>query len=199
MATKSLYNLVNEFNKLPGIGKKTAQRLAFSILEMDEEDVISFAKSMVNVKRTVKKCLICGNYSEEDNCIICNNINRDGKTICVVEDSKDVTAMERANSYNGVYHVLHGKISPLDGISGDKLNIKSLIGRVATGDIEEVILALNPDLEGDTTSLYIAQLLKGFDVKVSKIASGIPMGGNIEFADMATISRSLQGRVRLGG
>lgn len=194
MATKSLEILIDEFNRLPGIGRKSAVRLAFHVLEMSEQEVERFSKALKDVKETVKKCLICGNFSENDKCDICRDEFRDKNVICVVEDSRDIISLEKTKRYKGSYHVLNGKIDPLNGMTPDKLNLKSLLERVAKEDIKEVILALNPDLEGETTALYITKLLKTFDVKVTKIASGIPMGGNIEFADVATISRALDGR-----
>ncbi len=194
MATKSLEILIDEFNRLPGIGRKSATRLAFHVLEMQEFEVERFAKALKDVKETVKKCSICGNFSENEICDICSDEFRDKGIICVVEDSRDIVPLEKTNRYKGSYHVLNGKIDPLNGMTPDKLNLKTLLERVAKNEIKEVILALNPDLEGETTTLYLTKLLKPFDVKVTKIASGIPMGGNIEFADTATISRALEGR-----
>ncbi len=197
MATKSLEILIEEFNKLPSVGKKSAQRFAFAILEMEKEEVETFAKALIDVKEKVKKCSVCGNFSEEEICEICSDDNRNKKIICVVEDSKDIVALERARSYKGLYHVLHGKLSPLNGKGVEDLNIKSLLDRIGSGEVEELIMALNPDLEGETTSMYISRLVKHFDIKVSRIASGIPMGGNLEYADMATLAKSLEGRFEL--
>ena len=194
MATKSLERLIDEFNKLPGIGRKSATRLAFHILEMSEEQVEKFSEAMKEVKKTIKKCPVCGDFCENDLCNICADETRDKEIVCVVEDSRDIISFEKTGKYNGTYHVLNGKIAPLNGMTPDKLNIKSLLERVAAADISEVILALNPDLEGETTSLYLTKLLKPFGVKITKIASGIPIGGNIEFADTATISKALDGR-----
>jgi len=194
MATKSMEILIEEFNKLPGVGRKTAQRFAFTILEMEMDEVEHFAKAMIQLKRLVKKCSICGNFSEEEICNICSDNNRDKNTICVVEDSKDIVALERANIYKGTYHVLHGKIAPLDGKGINELNIKSLLERIVKEEVEEVIMGLNPDLEGETTSLYLSNLLRNFNIKISRIASGIPMGGNLEYADMATLAKSLEAR-----
>ena len=194
MATKSLEILIDEFNRLPGIGRKSAVRLAFHVLEMSDQEVERFSKALKDVKETVKKRSICGNFSENDICDICRDEFRDKNIICVVEDSRDIIPLEKTKRYKGSYHVLNGKIDPLNGMTPDKLNLKSLLERVAKEDIKGVILALNPDLEGETTALYLTKLLKTFDVKVTKIASGIPMGGNIEFADVATISRALDGR-----
>lgn len=197
MATKSLEILIDEFNKLPGIGRKSAARLAFHVMEMSEDEVESFVTALRNVKCNVKKCSICGNFSEEDICPICKDEFRDGSTICVVEDSRDIIPLEKTNRYKGKYHVLNGKLDPLNGMTPDRLNLKSLLERVAKEEIKEVILALNPDLEGETTALYLTKLLKPFGIKITKIASGIPMGGNIEFADVATISKALEGRQEL--
>ena len=194
MATKSLERLIDEFNKLPGIGRKSATRLAFHILEMSEEQVEKVSEAMKEVKKTIKKCPVCGDFCENDLCNICADETRDKEIVCVVEDSRDIISFEKTGKYNGTYHVLNGKIAPLNGMTPDKLNIKSLLERVAATDINEVILALNPDLEGETTSLYLTKLLKPFGVKITKIASGIPIGGNIEFADTATISKALDGR-----
>lgn len=194
MATKSLERLIDEFNRLPGIGRKSATRLAFHVLDMREEQVESFIEALREAKVTIKKCPKCGDFCEKDMCDICADELRDRFTICVVEDSRDIVSFEKMGKYKGLYHVLGGKIAPLNGVTPDKLNIKSLLERVATEEIQEVILALNPDLEGETTSLYLTKLLKPFGIKVTKIASGIPMGGNIEFADSATISRALDGR-----
>lgn len=197
MATKSLEVLIDEFNKLPGIGRKSATRLAFHIMEKNEEELENFIVALKNVKNKVKKCSICGNFSEEDICPICKDEFRDESIICVVEDSRDIISLEKTNKYKGRYHVLNGKLDPLNGMTPDRLNLKSLLERVAKENIREVILALNPDLEGETTALYLTKLLKPFEIKITKIASGIPMGGNIEFADIATISKALEGRQEL--
>ena len=194
MSTKSIEILTEEFNKLPTIGKKTAQRLAFAVLEMEREEVEVFAKALIEVKDKVRKCSVCGNFSEEEICVICSDGSRDHQTICVVEDSKDISALERAKSYKGIYHVLHGKIAPLSGKNLDQLNIQTLVERVDKNGVKEVIMALNPDLEGETTSMYLTKLLKNFDIRISRIASGIPMGGNLEYSDMATLIKSLEGR-----
>ena len=194
MSTRYLEKLIDEFHKLPGIGRKSAARLAFHILDMDESDVEKFSSAMMNVKKFVKKCSVCGNFSENDLCDICSNELRDKSIICIVEDSRDIIPLEKTGKYNGVYHVLNGKIAPLNGVTPDKLNIKSLLERITTDDIKEVIFALSSDLEGETTVLYLTKLLKPFGVTVSKLASGIPMGGNIEYADNATIAKALEGR-----
>lgn len=197
MATKSLEILIDEFNRLPGIGRKSATRLAFHVLEMSEMEIERFTSALKSVKENVKRCSVCGNFSEEDICNICSDEFREKDTICVVEDSRDIIPFEKTNRFKGKYHVLNGKLDPLNGITPDKLNLKPLLERVANNEVTEVILALNPDLEGETTALYLTRLLKPFDVKITKIASGIPMGGNIEFADTATISKALEGRQEL--
>lgn len=194
MATKSLEILIDEFNKLPGIGRKSATRLAFHILDINDEQVEKFVEALREVKKTIKRCPVCGDFCETDVCNICGDDTRDKGIVCVVEDSRDIISFEKTGKYNGTYHVLNGKIAPLNGMTPDRLNIKSLLERVAKEDIQEVILALNPDLEGETTSLYLTKLLKPFGIKITKIASGIPIGGNIEFADTATISKALDGR-----
>lgn len=197
MATKSLERLIDQFNKLPGIGRKSAARLAFYVLEMKQEQVDNFIEALKEAKEIIKRCPKCGDFCEEELCEICSNEERDRSTICVVEDSRDIVSFEKMGKYKGLYHVLNGKIAPLNGITPDKLNIKSLLERVANEDISEVIFALNPDLEGETTALYLSKLIKPFGIKITKIASGIPMGGNIEFADSATISKALDGRQEL--
>ncbi len=197
MATKSLEILIDEFNRLPGIGRKSATRLAFYVLEMSEAEIERFSKALKDAKENVKKCRICGNFSEEDVCEICSDLFREKDIICVVEDGRDIIPLEKTKRFKGSYHVLGGKIDPLNGITPDKLNLKSLLERVANGDIKEIIIALNPDLEGETTSIYLTKLLKPFEIKITKIASGIPMGGNLEFADVATITKALEGRQEL--
>lgn len=194
MATKSLEKLIDEFNKLPGIGRKSAVRLAFYILEREESEIENFVLALREAKRNIKRCKICGDFSENEICDICSDEFREKSIICVVEDSRDIVSFEKMGKYKGLYHVLNGKIAPLNGITPEKLNIKSLLERVAKENISEIILALNPDLEGETTTLYLTKLLKTFGIKITKIASGIPIGGNIEFADSATISKALDGR-----
>ncbi|WP_022820300.1 recombination mediator RecR [Fusobacterium russii] len=197
MATRSLERLILEFNKLPGVGIKSATRYAFFILNQSEEEVKNFIEALTAVKEKVKKCSICGNFCEEDICDICADNLRDKNIICVVEDSKDIITLEKTTKFKGVYHVLEGRLDPLNGITPNELNIKSLIQRIADNDIKEIIIATNPNLEGETTAMYLAKLIKNFDIKVTKLASGIPMGGNIEFSDTATISRALDDRVEI--
>lgn len=194
MAIEALEKVIDAFGRLPGVGRKSATRLAFHILNSSMEEVESFSQALLDAKRLIKKCSICGDLSEKEICPICSDQFRDSHSICVVEDSRDVISFEKTGKYRGKYHVLGGKLAPLKGVTPDKLNLESLLKRVAQDEIKEVIIALNPDLEGETTTLYLTKLLKPFHVKITRIASGIPMGGNIEYADSATISRALEGR-----
>ena len=189
-----LENLVEQFARLPGIGSKSAQRLAFYVLGLSEAEAQSFADAIVNAKRSVTCCPVCQNLTAGGLCPICASSNRDAGLICVVADPRDVIAMERTREYRGRYHVLHGVISPMNHVGPDDLQIKSLVERVAAGDIREVIMATNPDTEGEATAMYIARLLKPFDVRVTRLAYGIPVGGHLEFADDATLLRALEGR-----
>ncbi len=191
--TAPIAKLIEEFSKLPGIGRKTAQRLAFHVLDMGGDEVVEFAKAIVNAKKYTKFCSICGNLSETEKCNICMNAKRNVSMICVVEDVKDVIAMEKSKEYKGVYHVLHGTISPLDGIGPDQINIKELLSRLSA-DIEEIILATNPTIEGEATAVYIARLIKPMGIKVTRIAHGIPVGGDIEYADEITLLKAMEGR-----
>lgn len=188
-----LQRLIDEFSKLPGIGTKTAQRLAFYVLKMDEDSVKNLSESIVNAKRDIKYCSICGNLTDTDPCLICRNDARDKSIICVVQEAKDILSMEKTREYQGLYHVLHGSISPLEGIGPDSINIKSLVSRI-TPEVKEVILATNPNVEGEATAMYIARLLKPIGVKVTRIAHGIPVGGDIEYADEVTLGKALEGR-----
>ncbi len=191
--TAPITKLIEELSKLPGIGRKSAQRLAFHILEMKGNDVVELAKAIVNAKKHTKHCQTCGNLTEGELCNICTSLKRDQSTICVVEDARDIVAMERTKEFKGVYHVLHGTISPLDGIGPDEINIKSLILRL-NADIREVILATNPTIEGEATAVYISRLIKPMGIKVTRIAHGIPVGGDIEYADEVTLMRAMEGR-----
>ncbi len=184
--------LVDEFAKLPGIGRKTARKLAFWLLEQDNAMVSSFARAMVDAKNKVSFCSVCGHFTDSEVCRICSDENRDKATIVVVEDAKDVFVIENTNEYEGVYHVLHGAISPLDGVSPEDINIKELITRL--DGVNEVILATNPTIEGEATAMYISKLIKPFEIKVTRIAKGIPIGGDIEYADEVTLSKSFEGR-----
>lgn len=186
--------LIAEFEKLPGIGSKTAQRLAFHILDMDTEKVNNFANALKEAKEKVSYCSICYNLSESETCSVCSNSKRDTSVICVVKDPRDVVALERIHDYKGVYHVLHGVISPMAGIGPDNIKIKELVTRIGNTDVKEVIMATNPDVEGEATAMYVSKLLKPFDIKVSRIAHGIPVGGDLEYADEVTLSKALEGR-----
>ena len=191
----ALENLVEHFAKLPGIGKKSAQRLAFHILSLPEEEAASFAAAITGAKQAIHCCPVCQNLTEGDGpCSICLSPRRDGSVVCVVADPKDVIAMERSREYNGLYHVLHGVISPMNHVGPDDLHIKSLVERVSTGSVSEVIMATNPDTEGEATAMYLSRLLKPFGVKVTRLAYGIPVGSHLEFADDATLMRALEGR-----
>ncbi len=189
-----LENLVEQFARLPGIGGKSAQRLAFYVLNLPEEEARAFADAILEAKRTVTCCPVCQNLTAGGLCPICASPRRDHSVICVVADPRDVVAMERAREYNGLYHVLHGVISPMNHVGPDDLHIKSLLDRVAQGEVKEVIMATNPDTEGEATAMYLARLLRPFDVKVTRLAYGIPVGGHLEFADDATLMRALEGR-----
>lgn len=186
--------LINEFSKLPGIGRKTAQRLAFHVINMNPDDVSSLSKALMDVKKEIKYCKVCCNISDSDICPICANNHRDSSTICVVEDPRDVAAMERTKDYSGKYHVLNGVISPMDGIGPDMLNIKELITRLGDGSVKEIIMATNPTIEGEATAMYISRLVKPMGIKVTRIAHGLPVGGDLEYADDVTISKALEGR-----
>jgi len=192
-----LEKLVEQFARLPGIGGKSAQRLAFHVLELPMEEAQEFADAIVAAKQSVTLCPVCQNLTEGGLCPICASPRRDGSTICVVADSRDVVAIERSREFNGRYHVLHGVLSPMNHVGPDDLHIKSLLDRVAEGGIQEVIMATNPDTEGEATALYISRLLKPFGVKVTRLAYGIPVGGHLEFADDATLMRALAGRQEL--
>ena len=189
-----LEKLVEEFASLPGIGGKSAQRLAFHVLSLPMEEAQAFADAILEAKRTVTCCPVCRNLTAGGLCPICASPKRDPSTICVVADPRDVVAMERAREYTGRYHVLHGVISPMNHVGPDDLEIKSLVDRVAQGDVKEVIMATNPDTEGEATAMYLARLLKPFGVRLTRLAYGIPVGGHLEFADDATLMRALEGR-----
>ncbi|HIY33350.1 MAG TPA: recombination mediator RecR [Candidatus Evtepia faecavium] len=191
----ALEKLVEQFARLPGIGHKTAQRLAFFVLALPEAEVETFAHAILEAKRTIALCPVCQNLTQgEGLCPICANEKRDGGQVCVVADPKDVIAMERAREYRGKYHVLHGVLSPMNGVGPDDLHIKSLLDRVAQGEVQEVIMATNPDTEGEATAMYLSRLLKPFGVKVTRLAYGVPVGGHLEYADDATLMRALEGR-----
>ena len=192
----SIEKLIQSFEKLPSIGHKTAARLAFHILNSSEEETNEFINSIQNAKKNLKYCSKCYNISDNDPCTICSNPKRNENIICVVEDVRDIIAIERTHEYNGVYHVLHGSISPMNGIGPDDIKIKELLARM-TPEIKEVIIATNPRVEGEATAMYISKLLKPLGVKVSRIAHGIPIGGDLEYTDEITLSKALEGRREL--
>lgn len=193
----SIEKLIEEFEKLPSIGSKTATRLAFYVLEQSEDEIKQFADAMVDAKKNLKFCSKCFNITDKDPCVICSNAKRDTSIICVVEDVRDVIAMERTHEFKGVYHVLHGSISPMNGVGPDDIKIKELIERVRDENVKEVILATNPRVEGEATAMYISKLVKPFNVKVTRIAHGIPVGGDLEYTDEVTLGRALVGRTEI--
>jgi len=186
--------LISELSKLPGIGNKTAQRLAFYIINMPDEQVGQLASAIAEVKNKIRYCSVCQNITDVNPCRICSNPQRDPSLICVVEDPRDVIAMEKTRDFRGLYHVLHGVISPMNGIGPDDIKIKELIARVSDDTVKEVILATNPDVEGEATAVYISKLLKPMGIKVTRIAHGLPVGGDLEYADEVTLSKALEGR-----
>ena len=190
----SIEKLIESFEKLPSIGHKTAQRLAFYMLDLSNEEVKEFTDSIINAKSSLKFCSKCFNISDTDPCNICSNPKRDESIICVVEDVRDVLAMERTHEFKGVYHVLHGSISPMNGVGPDDIKIKELLSRIIEGNIKEIILATNPRVEGEATSMYISKLVKPLGVKVTRIAHGIPVGGDLEYTDEVTLTKALEGR-----
>jgi len=186
--------LINELSRLPGIGGKTAQRLAFHIINMPKDRVLDLTKAIIKAREEVRYCSVCCNLADKDPCALCNSQNRDQSVICVVKDPRDVIAMEKMQDYKGVYHVLHGTISPMEGIGPDDIRIKELIQRVSKGHVREVIMATNPDVEGEATAVYISRLLKPMGIRVTRIAHGIPVGGDLEYADEVTLAKALEGR-----
>lgn len=194
---KPLNRLIGELGRLPGIGGKTAQRLAFHILAMEDREAFALADAIREAKTTMKYCSVCGNLTDEDPCRICQDDTRDQSVICVVESPRDVIAMEKIREYRGLYHVLHGAISPMDGIGPEDINLKSLISRLQSSDVGELIVATNPNIEGEATAMYIARLIKPAGIQVSRIAHGIPVGGDLEYADEVTLLKSLEGRRQL--
>jgi len=194
---KPLNKLINELSKLPGIGGKTAQRLAFHILSMDDMDAIALSDAIREAKKDMKYCSICGNYTVEDPCPICADERRRNGVLCVVRDPRDVAAMERMRDFKGSYHVLHGTISPMEGIGPEDIRIRELLARVGMEDVKEVILATNPDIEGEATATYIARLLKPMGVRCTRIAHGVPVGSDLEYADEVTLSKAMEGRREL--
>ena len=193
----ALEKLIEQFQKIPSIGRKTAQRMAFHVLDLTDEQAQEFANAIIDAHTKIHHCALCHNLTENELCPVCESVNRDHATVCVVEEPRDVLAMERMREFNGVYHVLHGVISPMNGIGPEQLTIKNLIERVSDGNIAEVIMATNPTIEGDTTAMYISKLIKPFGVKVTRLAYGIPVGADIEYADDVTFMRALAGRSEL--
>jgi recombination protein RecR len=193
-AKSSLSRLIDEFTRFPGIGRKTAERLAFYVLKEDVQAVERLASTLLEVKKNMRFCSRCGNITEGELCEICTNSRRNTKTICVVEEPKDIWAIEKSGTYNGQYHVLMGALSPLDGIGPDQLRIRELLERVKNEQIEELILATSPNVEGDATAIYISRLVKPLGISVTRIASGLPAGGDLEYADSVTLSRAISGR-----
>ena len=187
--------LINEFSKLPGVGKKTAQRYAYKIIDMPESEARAFADAILGAKRKIKYCSVCGNFTEEETCSICRT--RDKSVICVVKEPKDVLAIEKLHEFKGVYHVLHGVIDPLAGVGPNDIRIKDLLARLQDGKVQEVIVATNPDVSGDATAMYLAKLIKPFDITVTRLAHGIPIGSEIEYTDEVTLSRAFVERNRM--
>ena len=194
---KPLAKLIGELAKLPGIGYKTAQRLAFHILSLEDNEAGELALAITDAKREMKYCSVCGNLTDQDPCVICSDPSRNTDVICVVESPKDVAAMERIREFDGLYHVLHGVISPMDGIGPDDINLKSLITRLQQNDVKELIIATNPNIEGEATAMYIARLIKPAGIKVTRIAHGLPVGGDLEYADEVTLMKAMEGRREL--
>lgn len=197
MYSPSIEKLIQSFEKLPSIGNKTAARLAFYILNASEEETNEFVSSIINAKKNLKYCSKCFNISDTDPCPICANPKRDQSQICVVEDVRDIVAMERTHEFKGVYHVLHGSISPMNGIGPDDIKIKELLARLMDGQVKEVILATNPRVEGEATAMYLSKLIKPLGIKATRIAHGIPVGGDLEYTDEITLTKALEGRREL--
>lgn len=193
----SLETLIDKFAALPGIGRKSAQRLAFHVLSGSDEEADSFSDAIKNAKKNIHFCKVCQNLTEDEICPICSSTRRDRSLICVVSDPKDVLSIERGREYNGTYHVLHGVLSPMNHIGPDDIKIKELLVRLADEEVAEVIMATNPDTEGEATAMYISRLIKPFNIKVSRLAYGIPVGSNLEFADDATLNRAIEGRTEM--
>ncbi|MBR2406168.1 MAG: recombination protein RecR [Clostridia bacterium] len=193
----ALDKLIEQWERLPGIGHKSAVRLAFSVLSMSDDEAERFVNAVVDARKSIHECEVCCNLTDGEKCSVCSAVNRDESVICVVEEPQDVLAFERTREFQGVYHVLHGTISPMDGIGPDQLRIKQLLTRVANTEVSEVIMATNPTVEGEATAMYLSRLLKPFEVTVTRLAYGIPVGGDLEYADEVTLRRSLEGRREL--
>ena len=190
----SLNELISQFERLPGIGKKTAQRLAFSILEQPAEQAQKFADALVNARNSIHFCKICQGFTDKEICTVCEDVTRDRSTVCVVAEPRDILAFERTREYHGVYHVLHGLISPLDNVGPEQLRVKELMKRLSEEEIKEIIMATNPTVEGEATASYLSRLIKPMGIKVTRLAYGIPVGGDLEYADEFTLARALEGR-----
>ena len=195
--SNTIEKLIEEFEKLPSIGHKTAVRLAFHVLNSSVENAEEFANAILDARKNLKYCSVCNNITDVDPCPICANAKRDKETICVVEDVRDIASIERTHEYNGVYHVLHGTISPVNGIGPNDIKIKELVTRIGSGDVKELILATNPNVEGEATAMYISKLVKPFNIKTSRIAHGIPIGGDLEYTDEVTLAKALENRTEL--
>ena len=191
---ESLQNLADKFGSLPGVGKKTAMRMAYSVLELPMEEAESFAKAIIDAKEKIHLCPICQNLTDREVCSVCSDLSRDKSVICVVEDARDVSSIEKVREYRGLYHVLHGVISPMNNITPDKIKIAELLGRLAGDEVKEVIVATNPTVEGEATAMYLSKLIKPLGIKVSRLAYGMPVGGDLEYADEVTLFRALEGR-----
>lgn len=191
---ESLQKLAEQFGRLQGIGKKNAMKMAFSVLDMTDDEAADFARAIIEAKEKIHLCPICQNITDRDVCPICADESRDRKTVCIVSDARVVMSMEKVREYKGLYHVLHGVISPMNGTTPDKLKIKELLSRIDEGEIKEVIIATNPTVEGEATAMYLSRLLKNFDIKVTRLAYGVPMGSDLEYADEITLYRALEGR-----
>ena len=191
---EALQRLAEQFARLPGIGKKSAMRLAFSILELSDEEAENFANTIIEAKEKVHLCPVCQSLTDKDVCSVCNDISRDRSTIMVLEDTKAVSSLEKVREYRGLYHVLHGVISPMNGVTPDKLKIKELLSRIASDEVKEIIIATNPTVEGEATAMYLSKLLKPFDIKITRLAYGIPVGSDLEYADEVTLYRAIEGR-----
>ena len=191
---EALQKLSEQFARLPGIGRKSAMRLAFSILELSDEEAESFANTIIEAKQKVHLCPVCQSLTDKEVCSVCNDLSRDKSTIMVLEDTKAVLSMEKVREYRGLYHVLHGVISPMNGVTPDKLKIKELLSRLADDDVKEIIIATNPTVEGEATAMYLSRLLKPFEIKITRLAYGIPVGSDLEYADEVTLYRAIEGR-----
>ena len=191
---EALQKLAEQFARLPGIGRKSAMRLAFSILELSDEEAQSFADTIIDAKAKIHLCPVCQSLTDKEVCSVCNDISRDKSTIMVLEDTKAVLSMEKVREYRGLYHVLHGVISPMNGVTPDKLKIKELLARIGEDEVKEIIIATNPTVEGEATAMYLSRLLKPFEIKITRLAYGIPVGSDLEYADEVTLYRAIEGR-----